>query len=138
MGVNPVAIFGYGIDVTGQSLPWDEETFEDYGCDFLEWASQVIGYKQPGYIFNAEIEEREEFSKLLPINLVMINNVSKRYYFLFLTGYYWITDTDKPKRVPFSFDIKFDQAKHRAIDFCEHHGINFNLADWLICAMIET
>lgn len=138
MGVNPVAIFGYGIDVTGQSLPWNDEAFEKYGCDFLEWRSQITNYKEPGYILNAEIEEREKFSKLIPINLVTVSNVNKRYNFLFLTGYYWINDRDKPKQVPFCFDLKFDQAKHCAIDFCEHHGINFNLADWLLCAMIET
>lgn len=138
MGVNPVAVFGYGIEVTGQELPWDDEAFEKYDCDFLEWSAQVVGYKEPGYMLNAEIEEREEFSKLLPVNLLMVNNVRKRYYFLFLTGYYWITDTDKPKQVPFPVDQKFDQAKNRAIDFCQHHKINFGQADWLICALIET
>ncbi|MFY9225700.1 MAG: hypothetical protein WAQ98_23685 [Blastocatellia bacterium] len=138
MGVNPVAIFGYGLQVTSESFPWNDEAFEKYGCDFLEWASQATGYKEPGYILNAEIEEREEFSKLLPINLFSLSNVSRRYEFLVLTGYYWVNDRDKPKQVLFPVEANFEQARQRAIDFCEHHGINFNVANWLICAMIET
>lgn len=137
MSINPVAIFGYGLQATTESFPWNDEAFEKYGCDFLEWASQMTGYKKPGYILNAEIEEREEFSKLLPINLFSVSNVSRRYEFLVLTGYYWVNDRDKPKQVQFPFDIKFEQAKQVAIDFCERYGIKFN-ADWLICAMIET
>jgi hypothetical protein len=137
MSINPVAIFGYGLQATTESFPWNDEGFEKYGCDFLEWASQMTGYKKPGYILNAEIEEREEFSKLLPINLFSVSNVSRRYEFLVLTGYYWVNDRDKPKQVQFPFDIKFEQAKQQAIDFCERYGIKFN-ADWLICAMIET
>lgn len=137
MSINPVAIFGYGLQATSESFPWNDEAFEKYGCDFLEWASQMTGYKKPGYILNAEIEEREEFSKLLPINLFSVSNVSRRYEFLVLTGYYWVNDRDKPKQVQFPFDIKFEQAKQVAIDFCERYGIKFN-ADWLICAMIET
>lgn len=137
MSINPVAIFGYGLQATSESFPWNDEAFEKYGCDFLEWASQMTDYKKPGYILNAEIEEREEFSKLLPINLFSVSNVSRRYEFLVLTGYYWVNDRDKPKQVQFPFDIKFEQAKQVAIDFCERYGIKFN-ADWLICAMIET
>ena len=137
MSINPVAIFGYGLQATTESFPWNDEAFEKYGCDFLEWASQMTGYREPGYILNAEIEEREEFSKLLPINLFSVSNVSRRYEFLVLTGYYWVNDRDKPKQVQFPFDIKFEQAKQVAIDFCERYGIKFN-ADWLICAMIET
>lgn len=53
-------------------------------------------------------------------------------------GYYWINDIDKPKQAQFPFDLKFHQAKNQAIDFCQHHGIRFNLADWIICAVIET
>ena len=137
MSINPVAIFGYGLQATSESFPWNDEAFEKYGCDFLEWASQMTGYKKPGYILNAEIEEREEFSKLLPINLFSVSNVSRRYEFLVLTGYYWVNDRDKPKQVQFPFDIKFEQAKQVAIDFCERYGISFN-PDWFICAMIET
>ena len=138
MSVNPVAIFGYGLQVTNETFPWDDEAFESYGCDFLEWVSQVTGYRKPGYILNAEIEEREEFSKLLPINLFSLTNVSRRYNFLVLTGYYWVNDRDRSKQVQFSLDANFEQAKQRAIDFCERYGINFNVPDWLICAMIET
>lgn len=137
MSVNPVAIFGYGLQVTSETFPWDDEAFEQYGCDFLEWASQVTGYKEPGYILNAKIEELEEFSKLLPINLFSVSNASRRYKFLVLTGYYWVNDRDKSKQVQFSLDASFEQAKQQAIEFCERHGIKFN-ADWLICAMIET
>lgn len=138
MSVNPVAIFGYGLQVTSETFPWDDEAFEQYGCDFLEWASQIIGYKEPGYMLNAEIEEREEFSKLLPVNLFTVLSPSKRYNFLVLTGCYWTNGTDKAKQVQFPVELKFEEAKQNAIDFCQHHGINFNLADWLICAMIET
>ena len=60
MGVNPVAIFGYGLQATSESFPWNDEAFEKYGCDFfslqdlnLSWQSfQIFFLKQRSFYTN--------------------------------------------------------------------------------------
>lgn len=82
MGIDIKAVFGFGTLLQYNQLPWYEEEFDEFDCDFLEWVSQQINQLASGEIFNASPKERERFANTIPVTFIETGNSEERYLLL--------------------------------------------------------
>lgn len=87
-------------------LPWYEEEFDEFGCDFLEWVSQQINYLPPGRMLDASPQERKQFTNTIPVTFIEAGNSEERY--LLLTKFSWLLEQQQAINVGLNLD-EFDK-----------------------------